>query len=44
MKHIMRTLKFVPKCTGGLYGMGLNVATIKQALVQLKQVFFAEWD
>ena len=37
-------LKFVPKCTGGLHGMGLKDATIKQTLVQSKQQFFAEWD
>ena len=44
MKYVMRTLKFVPNCTAGIHGMGLNVATIKQTLVQLKQPFFAEWD
>ena len=44
MKCVMRTLKLVPKCTGGLHGMGLNDATIKQTLVHLKQPFFAEWD
>ena len=33
MNYAMRTLKFVSKCTGGLQGMGLNVATIKQTLV-----------
>ena len=44
MKYGMRTLKFVPKVTGGLHGMGLNVATIKQTLVWLKQPLFAEWD
>ena len=43
MNYAMRTLKFVPKCTG-LQGMGLNVATIKQTLVQLQQPLFAEWD
>ena len=40
----LRTLKFVPKCTGHLHGMGLNVITIKQTLVQLQQPLFAEWD
>ena len=44
MKYAMRTLKFVPKCTEGLQGMGLNVAIIKQSLVQLQQSLFAEWD
>ena len=44
MKYAMRTLKFLPKCTVGLDGMGLNVATIKQTLVQLQQPLFAEWD
>ena len=24
MKCLMRTVNFVPKCTGGLHGMGLN--------------------
>ena len=40
----MRTLKFIPKCAGGLQGMGLNVATIKQPLDQLQQPLCAEWD
>ena len=44
MKYAMKTLNFVPKCTGGLHGMGLNVITIKQTLVQLQQLLFAEWD
>ena len=44
MKYAMRALKFVPKCTGGLHGMGLNVVTIKQTLVWLQQPLFAEWD
>ena len=44
MNYAMRTLKFVPKCTGGPEGIGLNIATIKQTLVQLQQPLFAEWD
>ena len=44
MKYAMKTLKFVPKCTGGLHGMGLNDTAIKQTLVQLQQPLFAEWD
>ena len=35
----MRTLDFVPKCTEGLHGMGLNNATIKQTFIWLKQPF-----
>ena len=40
----MKALKFVPKCTGHLHEMGLNLFNNKNLFVQLQQPLFAEWD
>ena len=43
-KCLMRIINFVPKCTGGLHGMGLNQSNNQKTFICSMQPFFAEWD